>query len=150
MMLGAEGQSRFQQRHPHASLRGLKFSEFWDLIEDLFLKCRNVIVDRVKFFTRRQKPNGSLERFHSVLSDLAPKCQLAQLERELVRDVFIPNINVIELQQKFCKKLIAPERVLALAIDYERGIEDQKSLTSCSLGLALPTLGTQPPADPTA
>ena len=146
-MLGAEGHSRFQQRNPRASLRELKFAEFSDMVKDLFLKCRNVIVDRVKFFTRRQKPNESLELFHGVLSGLAAKCQLAQLEKELVRDVFISNIHVVELQQKFCKKLIAPDRMLALAIEYERGIEDQKSLTSCSLGLALPTLGTQPPAD---
>ena len=124
MMLGVEGQSHFQQRHLHAALRELKSAEFWDMVEDLFLKCRNVIVDRVKFFTRRQKPNESLELFHGVLSGLAAKCQ-----------------------QKFCKKLIDPDRVLALAIEYERGIEDQKSLSSCSLGLALPTIGSNPPTE---
>ncbi len=150
MMLGAEGQSLFQQRHPHASLRELKFSEFWDMVEDLFLKCRNVVVDRVKFFTRRQKPKESFELFHGVLSGLAAKCQLAQLEKELVRDVFISNNHVVELQQKFCKKLIDPDRVLDLAIENERGIEDQKSLSSCSLGLALPTIGSHPPTEPPA
>ena len=58
-----------------------------------------------------------------------------------MRDVFISNLNVNELQQKFCSKPYTPETVQVLALSHERGLEDQKLLNSCSMGLALPTLG---------
>ena len=79
--------------------------------------------------------------FHGILTGLAAKCQLAQLERELVRDVFNSNLNVNELQQKFCSKPYSPDRVLSLALAHDRGLADQKSLNSCAMGLALSTLG---------
>ncbi len=69
------------------------------------------------------------------------RSQLAQLEPELVRDVFISNLNVNELQQKFCSKPYSPDRVLALALARERGLADQTSLNACAMGVALPTLG---------
>ncbi len=141
MMLGEEGQRRYEQRYPHFSVKLLKFDEFWYNLEEIFLKCRNVIVDRVKFFPRRRQDHESLEQFYGILTGLASKSQLAHLERELVRDVFISNLNVPELQKKFCSKPYTPEKVLQLALSHERGLADQQSLNSCSMGLALPTLG---------
>ena len=45
------------------------------------------------------------------------------------------------VQKKFCSKPYTPERVLALALSHERGLADQQSLSSCAMGLAIPTLG---------
>ena len=83
---------------------------------------------RVTFFTRRRQDNESLEQFYGLLTGLASKSQLAQLERELVRDVFISNLNVPELQKKFRSKPYTPERVFAVVSSRERGLADQQSL----------------------
>ena len=54
MMLGEERQRRYEQRYPHVLLKQLKFDEFWDNLEEILLRCRNFIADRVKFFTRHR------------------------------------------------------------------------------------------------
>ncbi len=54
-------------------------------------------MDRYTFLSRKQLENESLEHFHAALTALAAKCQFRELETELVRDLFITNMNNLDL-----------------------------------------------------
>ena len=86
-------------------------------------------MDRCTFLSRKQLENESLEHFHAALTALAAKCQLRELEIELVRDLFITNMNNLELQRKFLRKTWDAAAVLEEALAWQRGVADQGSLT---------------------
>ncbi len=108
--------------------------ELWLHLDIVFHRERNISVDRVALISRRQRDDESLEQFHAVLTGLAAKCQLAQLEDELVRDVFIANMREPELQRRFYKKLRAPEDVLREVQAFERGVANQSQMKSLKAG----------------
>ncbi len=111
IMLGLEGRRQLVQRFPHVQLSDLKFHELWDYLDQAFLVERNITVDRVKFLSHRQRAPKTLEQFHAALTGLAPKCRLGTLENELIRDVFISNIDHLDLQRRFCIKMLSPEEL---------------------------------------
>ncbi len=120
MMLGSEARRHFQFRLPHVRIVDTSLAELWMNLDNVFHRERNISVDRVALISRRQREGESLEQFHAVLTGLAAKCQLAQLEDELVRDIFIANIREPELQRRFYKKLRAPDEVLKEVQAFER------------------------------
>ena len=101
MMLGAKGQRWYEQKLPHADITELTFDELWGQLDHVFYIKRNATVARVTFFSRKQTEGETLERFDATLTAQAAKCQLHDLEQELVRDLFITNITDLELQREF-------------------------------------------------
>ncbi len=68
MMLGAEGQRRYEQKMPHEDLTEMSFDELWHHLDAVFYIKRNVTVDRVVFLSRRQSGAETFERLHAVLN----------------------------------------------------------------------------------
>ena len=134
MMLGSEARRQFQARVPHVRIVNTSLSDLWLHLDIVFHRERNISVDRVALISRRQRDDESLEQFHAVLTGLAAKCQLAHLEDELVRDVFIANMREPELQRRFYKKLRAPDEVLREVQAFERGAANQSQLKSIKAG----------------
>ncbi len=129
MMLGAEGQRWYEQKRPHDDITTMQFDELRHLLDEVFHIKQNVSVERFKFLSRRQGENETLEHFHSALTALAARCQLRDLERELVRDLFITNICDLELQREYLRKELSATEVLETALAWERGKKDQGSIT---------------------
>ncbi len=136
IMLGLEGRRQLIQRFPHVQLSELHFHELWDYLDQDFLVERNITVERVKILSRRKRPPETLEQCHAALTGLAAKCRLGNLEDELIRDVFISNIEHLELQRRFCIKMLSPVDLLREIQAYERGVGDQQTLAKCPMGTA--------------
>ncbi len=134
MMLGSEARRQFQARLPHVKIVNTSLSDLWIHFDIVFHRERNISVDRVPLISRRQRDDETLEQFYAVLTGLAAKCQLAHLEEELVRDVFIANMREPELQRRFYKKLRAPDEVLRDVQAFGRGAANQSQLESLKAG----------------
>ena len=68
------------------------------LLEQAFKEEKNTIYERMLLFCRSQKNNESLESFHAALTEQASKCELGNLEEELVRDLFIAKMKEDDLK----------------------------------------------------
>ena len=62
----------------------------------------------------------AFEKFHSILSGLAARCNLETLQRRILRDVFIVNMSNEKAQTELCRSFKTPERVYRLALSYEQ------------------------------
>ena len=82
---------------PHEDITEMLFDELWAQLDTVFYIKRNVTVDRVVFLSRRRREAETFEHFHAALTALAAKCQLRDLQTELVRDLLITNMNDLEL-----------------------------------------------------
>ena len=73
-------------------------------------------------------PRETMEQFYSALRSLAEHCQLADLEDELLRDIFTANMIVQEIQKELLKTTLSPEKALELAVSIELGIRSQLAI----------------------
>ena len=93
-----------------------------------FIRPRNVTFDRYLLLTRKQHQGETMEQFHSALRSLAEHCQPADLEDELLRDIFTANMIDQELQKELLKTTLSPEKALELAVSIELGIRSQLAI----------------------
>ena len=93
-MLRSQARREFKSRLPHVAMVDIFRAKLWIHLDFVFHREGNLSVDRVALISWRHRYDKSLEQFHAALTGLAAKCQLAQLEDELVRDIYIANIRV--------------------------------------------------------
>lgn len=62
------------------------------------MSIKPIILERFKFFSRRQGPDEILTSFFEDLIKMAPSCQFEGQERSLIRDQFVSGILKKELQ----------------------------------------------------
>ena len=74
-----------------------------------------------------------MEQFHSAPRSLAEHCQLAHLEDELLRDIFIANMIDHQIQNELLKTTLTSRKALELAVSIEQGIRSQLALQSKQL-----------------
>ena len=119
LSLGTEGKKRFLQKNPHAEISKMTFREITELAEVSFQKVKCVTYERYKLFTRMQESGESLESFHAALTAQAARSELGTLENKIVRDLFIPKMKNMTLQDTLTFETQDPEEVLKRAIKFE-------------------------------
>ena len=102
-------------------------------LQTLFVKPRNITIDRYEAFTRKQGKKETLEEFHCGLTELAAKgnfkctvCNNGGLEAEIIRVLFTANMSNDEVQKG--KDLLAETKLPEQALDY--AIRCEKSLVN--------------------
>ena len=128
LSLGIEGRKMHARKFPHTNVESKSTMELWDELEQAFIRPRNVTFDRYLLLTRKQHRRETIEQFHSALRSLAEHCQLANLEDELLRDIFTPNMIDHEIQKELLKTTLTPEKALELAVSIELGIRSQLAI----------------------
>ncbi|KAG5865740.1 hypothetical protein JTB14_023205 [Gonioctena quinquepunctata] len=68
--------------------------------EDHFVPKKNFSFEQLKFFTRKQLPDESIEQFVTDLKNEASTCEFDQLKNSLVKDLFTCGIQDISLREK--------------------------------------------------
>ena len=63
------------------------------IMEEAFIKPRNVTFDRYLIFTRKQSKEESIEHFYGKLEELSENCVLGNQEDTLIRDLLIAHIQ---------------------------------------------------------
>ena len=126
LSLGAEACRKFHQRNPHTRIDRCTTNE---LVHELtFTRPRNIIFDRFKLFKAQQQPNESLETFYSRLSEAGIHCRFEHLEEDIIKDLFISNMNNTAIQMDLLSEVRTPQQVLNYAINGERGHANQQEI----------------------
>ena len=86
--LGEEGKRRLHQRLPEICPADMFMCDFVQELDNIFHKQRNILVERVKFLSRRQLPNETMQDYFAALTELAAKCEFEhQLAPTWIQDV---------------------------------------------------------------
>ena len=81
------------RNNPCVNVERLTTEEFWDQLEAIFIRPRNITDDRYLLLKRKQKKDETVEQFHLALIELAEICNFGAIEDELFRDAFVANIR---------------------------------------------------------
>ena len=130
LSLGNEGKRRLSQHYPDFKIQKTSTRAFWNRLEHLFIKDRNVTFDRSEAFSRKQNKTETLEQFHCGLTELVikgnfkcPNCNANTLETEIIRDLFTANMTNDEVQKDLLAETKSPAQAFEYAIRREKGLE---------------------------
>ena len=112
----------------HTNVESKSTMELWDELEQTFIWPRNVTFDRYLLLTSKQHRGETMAQFHWTLRSLAEHCQLADLEDELLRDIFTANRIDQVIQKELLKTTLTPEKALDLANSVQLGIRSQLAI----------------------
>ena len=132
LSLGNEGQRRFSQHYPDLKIQETSTRAFWNRLDHLFIKDRNVTFDRYEAFTRKQNKTETLKQFHCGLTELVikgnfkcPNCNDNTLETEIIRGLFTANMTNDEVQKDLLAETKTPDQAFEYAIRREKSLENQ-------------------------
>ena len=106
--MGERGQDKLHNRKPHLDLAVTRYPQLLDEFESVFKKERNETFETCQLLSRKQREWETLETF------------LGNLERRILRDVFIVNMSNKEAQTELCRSTKTPDEVYRFALSYER------------------------------
>ena len=128
LSLGTEGCRTYHQRNPHTRIERCTTNELVHELSLTFTRPRNLTFDRFQFFRALQQSNKSLETFYSRLRELGSHAQLEHLEEDLVKDLFISNMQSSNTQMELLSEVRTAQQVLNFAINRERGLANQQEI----------------------
>ena len=128
LSLGAEARRTYHQKNPHTQIEKCTTNELVHELNITFTIPRNTTFDRFKFFKSMQQSHESLETFYSRLREAGALCKFKDLEEDLVKDLFISNMNNTSNQMDLLSEVRTPQQVLNFAINRERGQANQQEI----------------------
>ena len=128
LSIGTEGRKIFLRKQASINLETCSFKDMVKGCKDSFEKVRNLTFDRYLFFTRKQKPEETLEQFLCALRELATYCQFGTLKTTLIRDIFTAHLLDFEIQKELLKETKAPADAIDLVLRLELSFKNTKSL----------------------
>ena len=128
LSLGAEARRTYHQKNPHTQIEKCTTNELAHELNITFTIPRNTTFDRFKFFKSMQQSHESLETFYSRIREAGALCKFKDLERDLVKDLFISNMNNTSIQMDLLSEVRTPQQVLNFAINRERGQANQQEI----------------------
>ena len=93
-----------------------------------FTRPRNITFDRFQLFKAQQQPNESLETFYSRLREAGSHCRFEHLGEDIIKDLFISNMNNTAFKMDLLSEVRTPQQVLNYAINSERGQANQQEI----------------------
>ena len=128
LSLGAEACRTFHQRNPHTRIDRCTTNELVHELTLTFTRPRNITFDRIQLFKAQQQPNKSLETFYSRLREAGSHCRFEHLEEDIIKYLFISNMNNTAIQMDLLSEVRTPQQVLNYAINRERGQANQQEI----------------------
>ena len=104
--------------------------DLWRIIENPFIRPRNITFVRYMLLTTKQSMGESIKRSFGKLRGLKENCELGNQEETLIRDLFIANMHDSEIQKELLKKTVDSAQALRLATYMEVGQRNQLQITN--------------------
>ena len=123
--LGTEVRRIICSRNPHLKIDILATVELWQIMENTFIRQRNVTFDRYMLLTTKQSKGESIEHFFGKLKELSENCNLGNQEDSFIGDLVIANMQDPEIQRELLRETLEPAQALRLAIIIELGQRNQ-------------------------
>ena len=115
-------------KNPHIMIDTLTTVDLWKIVEEAFIRPRNITFDRHVFQITKQHRGETVEHFYGKLKELTENCDFGNKEETLIRDVFITNLMDPEIQKELLKQTVEPRQALELAINMELGMQNQHQI----------------------
>ena len=96
----------------------------WKIVEAAFIRPRNIIFDRHVFLITKQLRGETVQNFYGKLREVAENCYFEN-KGNLMRDVFITNLNDPQIHKGLLKQTVDPRQALELAFNLELGMRKQ-------------------------
>ena len=128
LSIGIEGRRILNCKNPHILIDTLATVDFWKIVEEAFIRPRNITFDRHVFLITKQLRRETVEHFYGKLNELAENCEFENKEETLIRDVFITNLMDPEIRKELLKQTVEPRQALELAIIMELGMRNQHQI----------------------
>ena len=128
LSIGLEGSCILNCKNPHIMIDTLTTVDFWKIVEEAFIRPRNITFDRHVFLITKQLRGETVEHFYGKLKELAENCDFEKMKENLVCDVFITNLLDSEIQRELLKQTVEPRQALELAINMELGMQSQHQI----------------------
>ena len=128
LSIGIEGRRILNCKNPHIMIDTLSTVNFWKIVEEAFIRPRNITFDRDVFLITKQLRGETVEHFYGKLKELAENCDFENKEETLIRDVFITNLIDPEIQKELLNQTVEPRQALELAITMELGMRNQHQI----------------------
>ena len=125
-----EGRCILNYRNPHIMIDTLTTVDFWKIMEEAFIRRRNINFDRHIFLITKQLRVETVEHFYGNLKELAENCDFGNKQETLIRDVFITNVVDPEIQRELPKQTVEPHQVLELRLTWNSGCETSIKISS--------------------
>ena len=74
LSIGVEGRSILNCKNPHIIIDTLTTEEFWKIVEEAFIRPRNINFERHVFLITKQLRGETVEHFYGKLKNLAENC----------------------------------------------------------------------------
>ena len=120
-----EGRRIFGSQEPKIEIDWVSTEDLWESLDQVFTKQRNITFDRYTFLTRKQLKGEPVENFYGCLQELSLNCDLRSHEENIIRDVFIANMQYGEIQAELQKEARTAKKALEVAMNVEMGIQNQ-------------------------
>ena len=108
------GRLIFGSQEPNIQIDRVTTKAFWESLDRVFTKQRNITFDRYTFLTRKQMKGEHVEKFYGCLRELSLNCDLGSHEESIIRDVFIANMQDGEIQRGLLKETRTAKKFLKL------------------------------------
>ena len=128
LCIGTEDRRIFKIKHPHFFIEKEPTKEQWCVMEDSYIKTRNITYDRFVFFSSKQQKGESIESFCGKVIAQTGNYSLGDEETTLIRDTFILNILDYETQKKLLEEVVSPHTALEKLIYTEMRAQNQQWL----------------------
>ena len=128
LSIGVEGRRILNCKNPHIIIDTLTTVDIWKIVEEAFIRPRNITFDRHVFLITKQLRGETVDHFYGKLKDSAENCDFEKKEETLIRNAFITNLMDPEFQKELLKQTVEPRQASELAINMELGMRNQHQM----------------------
>ena len=128
LSIGVEGRRILNCMNPHIMIDTLTTVDFWKIVEEAFIRPRNINFDRHVFLIAKQLRGETVEHFYGKLKELAENSDFENKEETLIRDVFISNLIDPDIQKELLKQTVELCQTLELATKMELGMRNLQEI----------------------
>ena len=104
--LGMESRRIFCSHEPTIQIDQIFRKDFWESLDNVFIKQRNITFHRCTFLTRNQLKGEPVEKFCAYLRELPLNCDLGSHGESIIRDVFIAKMQDGEIQRELSEACV--------------------------------------------
>ena len=130
LSFSSDGRRIICSRNPRLKMDKLTTMELWKITEDILLRPRNITFDNYMLLTTKQSKGESIEHLFGKLKEFSENCHLLNQEDDLIRDLFIANMQDPEIQRELLRETFEPAQALRLAINMELAQRSQLQISN--------------------
>ena len=114
------------------------YKNLCDILKNYFVPQTSEIVERFKFYQRRQKPEESIAEFMKSLRHLAKDCAFGTFLNSALRDIFIVGLSDQRIQSRLLSEsALDVDKAMQIALSMENAAEQTRQIRQPDVATAV-------------